>query len=117
MLLVTFYSQLATFIFVYIYVPLFQNSANNNDNDVDNNTNNKDCICHDTNDSESSFEYESDIPDDGSDVLAQPQHRSIIRGCRLVRVRGGRFRRCGRVGAHGRRTDALPRVANQTFME
>ena len=61
--------------------------------------------------------YESDILDDESDVLAQPQHRSIICGCGLVRIRGGRFRRCGRVGAHVRRTDAVPRVANQPFME
>ena len=93
----------------------FQNSANNND-DVGNNTNNKDHICHDTNDSETSSEYESDIPNDGSDVLAQPQHRSI-RGRGLVRVRSGRFRRCGRVGTRGRRADAVPRVANQPVME
>ena len=90
----------------------FQNSANDNDNDVDNNTNNKDRICHDTNDSESLPEYESDISDDGIDVLVQPQQRSI-RGRGLVRVRGGRFCRCGRVGAHSCRAEAAPRVANQ----
>ena len=43
-------------------------------------------------------------------MLAQPQHKSI-RG--LGRVHGGRFRRCGRVGARGHRADAVPRVANQ----
>ena len=99
----------------------FQNSANDNDNDVDNNTNNEDRICHDTKDSQSSSEYESDISDDGYGVLAQPQHRSI-RGRELVRVRGGRFCRCGRVGNHGRRADggcgggahAVPRVADQS---
>ena len=74
----------------------FQNSANDNDNNVDNNTNNKDRICHDTDDSESSSEYESDISDDGSNVQLQPQHRSIrVRG--LVRACGGGFRRCERV--------------------
>ena len=78
---------------------------NNNNNDVENNTNNKDRICHDTNDLESSFEYESDIPDDGSDLLAQQQHR-CIRGCGLVRVHGGWFHRCGRVDVHGCRADA-----------
>ena len=68
----------------------FQNSANDNDNDVDNNTNNKDRICHDIDDLESSSEYESDLSDDGSDGLAQPQHRSI-RGRELVRVCGVGF--------------------------
>ena len=72
----------------------FQNSANDND-DVDNNTNNEDRICHGSDDSESSSEYESDISDDESDVQPQPQHRSI-RGRGLVRVCGGRFRRCER---------------------
>ena len=52
----------------------------------------------------------------------QAQHRSIR--CRgFVRVRGGLFRRCGRVGARGLRADggrgssvhAVPRVANQPF--
>ena len=100
-------------IFMFVF---FQNSANNNDNDIDNNTNNKDRVCHDTNDSKSSFEYKSDIPDDGSDVLAQPQHRSIC-GRGLVRVCGGRFHRCGRVGTRGRRADAVPRVANQPVMK
>ena len=97
----------------------FQNSANDNDG-IDNNTNNQDRICHDTDDSESSSKYESDISDDESDVQPQPQHRSI-RGRGLVRVRGGRFRRCGRVGTRGCRADggcsssahAVPRVANQ----
>ena len=105
------------FIFMFLF---FQNSANDNDNDVDNNTNNEDRICHDTDDSQSSSEYESDISDDGYSVLPQPQHRSI-RGRGLVRAHGGRFCRCGRVGAHGRRADgvrgggvhAVPRVANQ----
>ena len=55
----------------------FQNSANNNDNDVDNNTNNEDRICHDTDNSQSTSEHESDISDDGSGVLAQPQHGPI----------------------------------------
>ena len=108
-------NQLA--ISIYIYVPLFQNSANNNDNDVDNNTKNKDCICHDTNDSESSSEYESDIYLMMEVVCGTTtaQVYCSIRGCGLVRVRGGRFRRCGRVGAHGRRADAVARVANQPF--
>ena len=87
--------------------------------DVDSNTNNEDRICHGTDDLESSSEYESDISD-GCDLQPQPKHRSI-RGRGLVRVRGGGFRRCGRVGAHGRRADgvrgggvhAVPRVANQ----
>ena len=104
------------FILVFLF---FQNSANDND-DVDSNTNNEDRICHGTDDLESSSEYESDISDDGCDLHPQPQHRSI-RGRGLVRVRGGGFRRCGRVGAHGRRADggrgggvhAVPRVANQ----
>ena len=88
--------------------------------DVDNNSNNEDQICHGTNDSKSSSEYESDVSDDGIDVQPQPQHRSI-RGRGLVRARGGRFRRCGRVGAQGHRADggrgsgahSVPRVANQ----
>ena len=53
-------------------------------------------------------------------MLVQPQHGSI-RGRGLVRVRGGGFCRCGRVGARGRRANggsgvgahAIPRVANQ----
>ena len=88
----------------------FQNSANYNDG-VENNTNNENSICHGTDDSQSSSEYEFDISDDGSDVQSQPQHRSML-GCWLVRIRGGRFRRCGRVG-RGSSTHAVPRVANQ----
>ena len=65
-------------------------------------------------------DVESDVSDDGIDVQPQPQHRSI-RGRGLVRARGGRFRRCGRVGAQGHRADggrgsgahSVPRVANQ----
>ena len=95
------------FISVFLF---FQNSAN--DNDVDSNTNNEDRIYHGTDDLESSSEYEFDISDDGCDLQPQPKHRSI---------RGGGFRRCGRVGAPGRRADgvrggdvhAVPRVANQ----
>ena len=87
----------------------FQNSANDNDNDVDNNANNKDRNCHD---SESSSEYESDMSDDGIDALVQPQQKYIC-GRGLVRIRGGRFCRCGRISAHGQRAEAVPRVANQ----
>ena len=97
----------------------FQKTANDNDG-VDNNTNNEDLICHGTDDSKSSSEYESDISDDGSDKQPQPQHRSI-HGFGLVRVYGGQFGIYGRVGAHGRIADvghgssahAVPRVANQ----
>ena len=95
------------FIFMFLF---FQNSANYNDG-VENNTNNENSICHGTDDSQSSSEYEFDISDDGSDVQSQPQHRSML-GRGLVRIRGGRFRRCGRVG-RGSSTHAVPRVANQ----
>ena len=56
----------------------FQNSANDNAErwcSVDKDTNNEDRICHGTNDSKPSSEYESDISDDGSDVQPQPQLR------------------------------------------
>ena len=59
----------------------FQNSANDNAErwcGVDNNTNNEDRICHCTNDSKPSSEYESDISDDGSDVQPQPKLRAEL---------------------------------------
>ena len=53
----------------------FQNSANDNDG-VDSNTNNEDRICHGTDDSESSSEYESDISE--MKVLCSHNHNTSL---------------------------------------